>query len=62
MNVGDLVRVKNEYPNTQAAGLVAIIIKVRRDDRGTDFVVQPVGCDSSWWFGGRWLETISESR
>ena len=65
--VGDLVRIDKEYPNTEAAGRVAVVIKTL----GVECVVQPVGPDLSvsqgrhgkpWWFSRTQLEIISAGR
>ena len=60
--VGHLVRIDPNYPNTQAAGQLALVIKTM----GIECVVQPVvnpgGHGKPWWFARRYLEVIDESR
>lgn len=62
--VGHLVRISENYPNTQAAGRVALVIKTL----GIECVVEPIGPDLSgpqshhgkpWWFERSWLEVLS---
>ena len=59
--VGDLVRIDKEYPNTQAAGQLAVVVKTL----GIECVVQPT-CPTPfgkpWWFSRRFLEIISAGR
>jgi hypothetical protein len=64
--VGDLVKISDDYPNTEAAGKIALIIKTL----GIECVVEPLGNDLSesqsrhgkpWWFARRHLEVISAS-
>jgi hypothetical protein len=65
--VGDLVRIDKEYPNTEAAGQLAMIVRTL----GIECVVQPIGPrlsafmqrhEGPWWFARTYLEVISESR
>ena len=60
--VGHLVRISEHYPNTQAAGQLALVIKTV----GVECVVQPLvnpgGHGKPWWFPRRFLEVISASR
>ncbi len=62
--VGDLVRISTEYPNTQAAGVLALVVKTL----GIECVVEPLGNNLSdsqqrhgkpWWFERRHLEVVS---
>jgi len=62
--VGDLVRIARKYPNTQAAGKLALVVKTL----GIECVVEPLG-DSDfavhgkpWWFDRQYLEVINGSR
>ena len=56
--VGHLVRIDPSYPNTEAAGQLALVIKTL----GIECVVQPL-CDPGhgrpWWFPRRFLEVVS---
>ena len=65
--VGDLVKINEDYPNTEAAGKIALVIKTL----GIECVVEPLGDDLSesqsrhgkpWWFQRTYLEVISGSR
>ena len=60
--VGHLVRISEHYPNTQAAGQLALVIKTV----GVECVVQPLinpgGHGKPWWFARKDLEVISASR
>ena len=65
--VGDLVKINEDYPNTEAAGKIALVIKTL----GIECVVEPLGDDLSesqsrhgkpWWFQRTHLEVISGSR
>ena len=65
--VGSLVRISKDYPNTQAAGQLALVVKTL----GIECVVQPIGPNLSasqqrhgkpWWFSRRFLEVISAGR
>ena len=65
--VGSLVRISEHYPNTQAAGQLALVIKTL----GIECIVQPIGPNLSasqqrhgkpWWFSRRFLEVISAGR
>jgi len=58
--VGHLVRISDEYPNTKAAGTVALVTATL----GGECQVQPCPIDQrappiSWWFERRWLEVLS---
>ena len=57
--VGNLVRIKSSYPNTQAAGKIALVIKTL----GIECIVLPMGVDDperrSWWFDRVHLEVLS---
>jgi hypothetical protein len=57
--VGQLVRISDEYPNTEAAGTVALVTATL----GVECQVQPCpfgrGSPISWWFERRWLEVLS---
>ena len=58
--VGNLVRISKDYPNTEAAGSLALVIKTL----GIECVVQPIGHKSQnthgkpWWFARGDLEVI----
>ncbi len=61
------MRIRPDYPNTQAAGQIALVVKTL----GIECVVEPLGDDLSdsqkrhgkpWWFPRRDLEVISEGR
>jgi hypothetical protein len=60
MKVGDLVRVKRDYQNTEAAGMLALIVK----RSGNSVVVQALGnldkphYEHRWWFNPEHLEVI----
>jgi hypothetical protein len=62
--VGDLVRVDRKYPNTEAAGKLALVVKTM----GIECVVQPFsehvlhGQGKPWWFPREYLEVISAAR
>ena len=60
--VGHLVRIREDYPNTQAAGQLALVIRTI----GIECVVQPVvnpgGHGKPWWFARKDLEVINASR
>ena len=60
--VGHLVRISEDYPNPQAAGQLALVIKTI----GIECVVQPLinpgGHGKPWWFARKDLEVISASR
>ena len=65
--VGDLVRISEKYPNTEAAGRIALVTKTM----GIECVVEPLGDNLSesqtrhgkpWWFQRTYLEVISGSR
>ena len=65
--VGDLVRIVNDYSNTQAAGQLAVVIRTL----GIECVVQPIGSGLSasqqqhnkpWWFARKHLEIVSAGR
>jgi len=65
--VGDLVRISEAYPNTQAAGQIALVIKTL----GIECVVEPLGNGLSesqkrhgkpWWFQRSHLEVLSAAR
>lgn len=60
--VGDLVKISEDYPNTEAAGKIALVIKTL----GVECVVEPVCKDmihgKPWWFPRSHLEVISASR
>ena len=60
--VGHLVRISEDYPNTQAAGQLALVIKTI----GIECVVQPLinpgGHGKPWWFARKDLEVIDGSR
>jgi hypothetical protein len=58
--VGHLVRVSDEYPNTNAAGAVALVVAAV----GIECKVEPTSPwtgkhPSPWWFERRWLEVLS---
>ena len=56
--VGQLVRISDEYPNTNAAGTVALVTATL----GVECQVQPCPIDQHgepWWFERRWLEVLS---
>ena len=56
--VGQLVRISDEYPNTEAAGTVALVTATL----GVECQVQPCPIDQHgepWWFERRWLEVLS---
>ncbi len=61
--VGNLVKISEDYPNTEAAGRIALVIKTM----GIECVVEPIGPDLSasqfqhgkpWWFQRRDLEVL----
>ena len=58
--VGNLVRISKDYPNTEAAGSLALVIKTL----GIECVVQPIGHHSQnthgkpWWFERSHLEVL----
>ena len=58
--IGDLVKIDKDYPNTEAAGQLALVIKTL----GIECVVQPVSYHSQnthgkpWWFQRKDLEVI----
>ena len=60
MKVGDLVRVKRDYPNTEAAGALALVVK----RLGNSIVVQVLDnldkphYEHRWWFNPEHLEVI----
>ena len=60
--VGHLVRISEHYPNTQAAGQLALVIKTV----GVECVVQPLvnpgGHGKPWWVARKDLEGVSASR
>ncbi len=60
--VGHLVRISEDYPNTQAAGQLALVIKTI----GIECVVQPLinpgGHGKPWWFARKDLEVVDGSR
>lgn len=62
--VGDLVRIDKDYPNTQASGALAIVVKTL----GVECVVQPVARPMNdthgkpWWFPRTYLEVINANR
>ena len=65
--VGHLVRIDPNYPNTQAAGQLALVVKTL----GVECVVQPIGPnlsasqqrhDKPWWFARRHLEVVNAGR
>jgi len=65
--VGDLVRIDRRYPNTEAAGKLALVVKTL----AIKCIVQPIGPglsvsqlrhDKPWWFSPEDLEVISETR
>ena len=57
--VGPLVRIDSSYPNTQAAGQLALVVKTI----GIECVVQPLvnpgGHGKPWWFSRTHLEVLS---
>jgi hypothetical protein len=57
--VGHLVRISKDYPNTQAAGQLALVIKTI----GIECVVQPLvnpgDHGKPWWFARTHLEVLS---
>jgi len=61
--VGNLVKISEDYPNTQAAGRIGLVIKTM----GIEVVVEPIGPDLSasqfqhgkpWWFKRTDLEVL----
>ena len=60
--VGHLVRLSEDYPNTQAAGQLALVIKTI----GIVCVVQPLinpgGHGKPWWFARKDLAVVDGSR
>ena len=61
--VGNLVKISEDYPNTQAAGRVGLVIKTM----GIECVVEPIGPELSesqerhgkpWWFQRSHLEVL----
>jgi hypothetical protein len=59
--VGDLVRIDKEYPNTQAAGQLAVVVKTL----GIECVVQPTFSTpfgKPWWFSRKHLEIVNAGR
>jgi len=65
--IGDLVKIDKGYPNTEAAGKVALVVKTL----GIECVVEPLGPGLSvsqqrhgkpWWFQRKDLEVLSASR
>ena len=58
--IGDLVKIDKDYPNTEAAGQLALVIKTL----GIECVVQPMSHHSQnthgkpWWFQRKDLEVI----
>ena len=56
--VGHLVRIDPSYPNTEAAGQLALVIKTQ----GIECIVRPLndpGHGKPWWFSRRFLEVLS---
>ena len=56
--VGQLVRISDEYPNTEAAGTVALVTATL----GVECQVRPCPIDQHgepWWFERRWLDVLS---
>jgi hypothetical protein len=56
--VGHLVRIDPEYPNTQAAGQLALVIGTM----GIECIVQPIPAPDHgkpWWFARKHLEVLS---
>jgi hypothetical protein len=55
--IGNLVRIDKGYPNIEAAGRLALVIKTL----GIECVVQPVGMSPDakpWWFSRGDLEVV----
>ena len=61
--VGSLVKISEDYPNTEAAGRVGLVIKTM----GIECVVEPIGPELSasqqrhgkpWWFQRSHLEVL----
>tara|TARA_R110002110_G_scaffold38547_2_gene125695 strand:+ start:741 stop:968 length:228 start_codon:yes stop_codon:yes gene_type:complete len=60
--VGDLVKIDKDYPNTEAAGHLALVIKTL----GIECIVEPI-CPrlkhgKPWWFDRTHLEVVSAGR
>ncbi len=67
LKVGDLVRIDKCYPNTEAAGRLALVVKTL----GIETVVEPIGPvtpgttyfkddgKTTWWFHHTHLEFLS---
>jgi hypothetical protein len=65
--VGDLVRISEQYPNTEAAGQIALVVKTL----GIECVVEPLGSSLSesqkrhgkpWWFQRSHLKVLNAAR
>ena len=61
--VGNLVKISEDYPNTEAAGRVGLVVKTM----GIECVVEPIGPELSasqqrhgkpWWFARGDLEVL----
>ena len=59
--VGDLVKIEKDYPNTNARGQLGVVVKTL----GIECVVQPV-CPTPfgkpWWLARKHLEIVNAGR